>query len=198
MKRSVKAGRIHKSIPLMKGQVLRVEDETSKLSKTITLRQSWFDTHCTEGAFVHVVGQFSATGQITIDDAENLIIVHPDHLVSATAVADSFDCLRKAVLQDRVKATSPTSKPTVYGSILHEVFQEAMKENRWDIEWLDELVQRTVVKFVEGLFEAGAVDTVEALEFLRSKLPELQSWAGTFVAAEPGVSLTTVYGSLLD
>ena len=146
------------------------------------------DTRATTGAYVHVVGQFSKTGQIVIDDAENLLIVHPDHLVSATAVADSFDCLRKAVLQDRVKATSRTSKPTVYGSILHEIFQVAIGANQWDSEYLDDLVQATVAKFIEGLFEAGAQDTNEALEHLRSKMPELQSWASVFVGAVPGVS----------
>lgn len=135
------------------------------------------------------MGDFSKNGQITIDDHENLIIVHPDHLVSATAVADSFDCLRKAVLQDRVKATSPTSKPTVYGSILHEIFQVAMTANKWDSEWLDELLQTTLLKYIEGLFEAGAADTNEALEHLRSKIPELQSWASIFVNTQPGVSL---------
>jgi len=168
--------------------VILVEEGTSNISKAITLRQSWLDTHCLPGAYVHVVGSFSRAGQITIDDRENLLIVHPDHLVSATAVADSFDCLRKAVLQDRVKATSPTSKPTVYGTMLHEIFQTAMQNNRWDTVWLEDLVQSTVLKHVEGLFEAGAVDTNEALEHLRSMMPEMRDWAATFVKAEPGVS----------
>ncbi|PNS19935.1 DNA replication ATP-dependent helicase/nuclease dna2 [Sphaceloma murrayae] len=166
-------------------KVLIVEEEKNKFIKAITLRQSWLDTSCKPGAYVHIVGSFSKTGQITIDDAANLIIVHPDHLVSATAVADSFDCLRKAVLQDRVKATSVTSKPTVYGSILHELFQKAMQSNRWDIDWLHQLINDLVVKYVEGLFEAGAKDTVEAVEFLTSKMPELRDWAGHFVRSSP-------------
>ena len=134
---------------------------------------------------MHVVGQFSNTGRIIIDDAQNLVIVHPDHLVSATAVADSFDCLRKAVLQDRIKATSQTSKPTVYGSILHEVFQIAMRQNKWGSEYLDQLVEEIVVRYVEGLFEAGAQNTNEAFEELKAKMPELQSWANAFVSAVP-------------
>lgn len=170
-------------------KVLIAEDERTKLRKAITLRQSWIDTHCSPGAYVHVVGDFSITGHIVINDADNLVIVHPDHLVSATAVADSFDCLRKAVLQDRIKATSQTSKPTVYGSILHEIFQEALKANEWEAGWLDDLVQRTAVKYIEGLFDAGAENTNEALEHLRSKMPELQAWASSFVAASPGVCL---------
>ena len=92
-------------------QVLFVEDEVQKRNKSITLRQSWLETHCAPGSYVHVVGRFTTAGQITIDDAENLIIVHPDHLISATVVADSFECIRRAVLQDRVKATSRSSEP---------------------------------------------------------------------------------------
>lgn len=159
-----------------------------KRSKAITLRQSWFETHCTPGSYVHVVGQFSMTGQITIDDAENLIIVHPDHLISATVVADSFECIRRAVLQDRVKATSRSSEPSVYGSMLHEIFQEAMKSNDWDQESLHDLVGKTVVKYLESLFELGHEDTNKAYEHLKSKMPEMSSWANVFVKAKPGVS----------
>lgn len=166
--------------------MLLVDEETTKLSKVITLRQSWVDTHCTPGTYVHVVGQFSRTGQITIDDAENMIVVHPDHLISATVVADSFECIRRAVLQDRVKATGQTSKPMVYGTILHEIFQEAMKVNRWDVEWLDTVIQTTVKKHIESLFELGMLDTNEATEYLRSKMPELRAWAKAFVKVRPG------------
>ncbi|KAG9822438.1 hypothetical protein KCU77_g15965, partial [Aureobasidium melanogenum] len=150
------------------------------------LRQSWLETHCAPGSYVHVVGRFSKTGQITIDDAENLIIVHPDHLISATVVADSFECIRRAVLQDRVKATSRSSEPSVYGSMLHEIFQEAMKANEWEQDSLNELVGKTVGKYLESLFELGHKDTNKAYEHLKSKMPEMSSWAKVFVKAKPG------------
>ncbi|KAG9532375.1 hypothetical protein KCU79_g22717, partial [Aureobasidium melanogenum] len=150
------------------------------------LRQSWLETHCAPGSYVHVVGRFSKIGQITIDDAENLIIVHPDHLISATVVADSFECIRRAVLQDRVKATSRSSEPSVYGSMLHEIFQEAMKANEWEQDSLNELVGKTVGKYLESLFELGHKDTNKAYEHLKSKMPEMSSWAKVFVKAKPG------------
>lgn len=163
-----------------------VEDGNEKRAKTVTLRQSWFDTHCTAGSYVHVVGDFTKLGQINIDDAENLLIVHPDHLISATVVADSFECIRRAVLQDRVKATSNSNEYNVYGTILHEIFQEALKANKWDTEWLDQLAETTLSKFLEKLFEIGHDGTGKALEFLRSKMPEVSSWAQAYVKAKPG------------
>ncbi|CAD0089321.1 unnamed protein product [Aureobasidium vineae] len=167
-------------------KVLFVEDEVQKRNKSITLRQSWLETHCAPGSYVHVVGRFNKLGQITVDDAENLIIVHPDHLISATVVADSFECIRRAVLQDRVKTTSRSSEPSVYGSMLHEIFQEAMKTNEWDQDSLDELVGKTVGKYLESLFELDHKDTNEAYEHLKSKMPEMSSWARVFVKAKPG------------
>ena len=129
----------------------------------------------------------SPPGQITISDTDesHLLIVHPDHMLSATTVADSFDCIRKAVLQDRVKATGETNKSMVYGKILHEIFQQALSANRWDDTFLGELVERTVQSHVEGLWELGMKDTVLAEEEITAKMSELASWARIYVADNP-------------
>ncbi|EAT85850.2 hypothetical protein SNOG_07199 [Parastagonospora nodorum SN15] len=164
--------------------VLLVEEEKTKLFKAITLRQAWFDTPCTPSSFVHIIGEFSSTGQCIVDDHNNMIILHPDHLISATVVADSFGCLRRAVLQDRVKATSKANAPMLYGTLLHELFQEALKVNRWDSDFLLETIDKLLPTKFETILEI--VSTCEAVkEHLSSKLPELQAWAEIFVRAEP-------------
>ncbi len=165
-------------------------EEKTKLSKAITLRQSWFDSPCTPGTYIHLIGEFDRYGQCIVDDAQNMIIVHPDHLISATVVADSFSCIRRAVLQDRVKATNDANKPQVYGHILHEIFQDAMRANQWDMVWLDETIERIVSRYLESLYEIR-IPVTEALEYLKSKMPELQAWAAIFVHAYPRVSVLT-------
>ena len=135
---------------------------------------------------MHVVGDFDAAGQCAIDDSKHMLILHPDHLISATVVADSFSCTRRAVLQDRAKTTNESSEPQVYGHILHEIFQEAMKANRWDIAWLTELVKFTTSRYLETLFEIN-VEMARAIDHLLGKIPELQAWAEIFVTARPKV-----------
>src|ERR1700761_1354379 len=108
-------------------QLLLLEDETTKSNKTVTLRQLWYDTPVTESSYVHIIGSFSRLGECIIDNSENLIILHPDYLVPATTLGASIHCMRKAVLGDRVKATSQASPPVLYGKILHELFQEALQ-----------------------------------------------------------------------
>lgn len=165
-----------------------MEEEKTKLFKAITLRQAWFDTPCTLGSFVHIIGDFSKTGQCIIDDHHNMLILHPDHLISATVVADSFGCLRRAVLQDRIKASNKANAPMLYGTLLHELFQEALKINRWDTDFLLEIIDKLLPSKFETILEISST-CEEVKAHLSSKLPELQSWAKLFVRAEPRVCM---------
>lgn len=123
-------------------------------------------------------------GQCIVDDAENLLILHPDQLISSTVVADSFGCMRRAVLQDRVKATSAASPPLVYGTILHEIFQEALLANKWDRPFLTKTIEQITEKHVEDLYTIK-VSMPLAREHLESKMAEVASWASAFVASQP-------------
>lgn len=122
-----------------------------------------------------------------MDDAQNLLILHPDQLVSATVVADSFGCTRRAVLQDRVKATSEASPPLVYGTMLHEIFQEALLANRFDLGYLSELIDQNIEKHIEDLYTIK-VGIADAKEHLQSKMTELSYWAKSFVSSQPQVN----------
>ncbi|KAL8934952.1 MAG: hypothetical protein Q9216_005656 [Gyalolechia sp. 2 TL-2023] len=165
-------------------KVVVVQSERTKLNKAIILRQSWVRSPCLPGSYVHLVGNFDNTGQCIIDDGQNLLIIHPDHLVSATVVGDSFSCIRRAVLQDRVKATNDTNEAQIYGHVLHEVFQEAMKANRWDDGWLHKVIENIVSRYLESFFEIN-VNPHHAIEQLKGKIAALQSWAEIYVAAKP-------------
>jgi len=71
--------------------------------------------------------------------------------------------------------------------MLHETFQEAMKANRWDTGWLNNTIDMIVARHIEDLY-AIKLSVPQAVEHMRSKMPELQAWAGTFVRARPTVS----------
>ncbi|EAW24917.1 bifunctional ATP-dependent DNA helicase/ssDNA endodeoxyribonuclease DNA2 [Aspergillus fischeri NRRL 181] len=165
-------------------QVLLVQDERTKNKKAVILRESWFDSPCSKGAYIHLTGDFDAAGQCIVDDAHNMIILHPDHLVSATVVADSIGCQRRAVLQDRIKNSSDISKPQVFGNIFHELFQEAMKINKWDLSSLRALVEAILVRHVEDLYLIQ-MSIPEAVEYMMSRVPALKAWAEVFLRPTP-------------
>ncbi|KAL8736187.1 MAG: hypothetical protein Q9166_000342 [cf. Caloplaca sp. 2 TL-2023] len=165
-------------------KVLLVQPEKTKMNKAIVLRQSWVRSPCSPDSYVHLIGQFDNLGQCIVDDHQNMLILHPDHLVSATVVGDSFSCTRRAVLQDRVKATNDANEAQVYGHILHEIFQEALKANKWDDEWLHNTIEAIASRYLESFFEIN-LDPLRAIDQLKSKSVALQAWAQVFVSAKP-------------
>ncbi|KAL6800118.1 DNA replication factor Dna2 domain-containing protein [Trichoderma sp. SZMC 28012] len=165
-------------------KILLIQADGSKSSRTVQLRGSWFDTPAHPDSYVHVIGEFSLKGQCIVDDAQNLLILHPDQLVSATVVADSFGCMRRAVLQDRVKATSEASPPLVYGTMLHEIFQAALLANNFDLPFLSQLIDKNIEKHIEDLYTIK-VGIAAAKEHLQSKMTELSYWAKSFVSSQP-------------
>jgi DNA replication ATP-dependent helicase Dna2 len=165
-------------------KVLNLESETSSTTRTLILRQSWFDTHTTEGSFVHVIGDFDSKNTCIINNDVNMLILHPDHLVSATVVADSFGCIRRAVLQDRVKATSQASAPMLYGNLLHELFQHAITHNIWDPDTLATVLTSMLPRHFETMAQIG-LNVTQLREYLFPRLQEMALWAERFVRKSP-------------
>ncbi|KAF3761458.1 Dna2-domain-containing protein, partial [Cryphonectria parasitica EP155] len=164
--------------------VLIVQADRSPGSKTVHLRGDWADTPARPKSFVHIIGDFESSGRCIIDNSRNILILHPDQLISATVVADSFSCMRRAVLQDRVKATSEASAPLVYGTLLHEIFQEALLANKWDQGFLNKVIDQAMKKHIEDLYTIK-VSFTDAREHLASKMPEVRAWSERFISSFP-------------
>jgi len=166
--------------------VLSVEDEKTRARKVVILRESWFDTPCSKESYIHLVGDFDSSGQCVVDNINHMVILHPDHLISATVVADSIDCQRRAVLQDRVKVFGALEKPQAFGVFFHEVFQEALQVNKWDTVSLRSLVESIMHKHIEELYSIN-MSVAEAVEEIMGKIPTVQAWADVFLQATPQV-----------
>lgn len=89
-------------------------------------------------------------------------------------------------MQDRVKATSDANQGTIYGHMLHEIFQEAMRANRWDDEFMATTIETLAAQYLETLFEIQ-IELVTAVEHLKARIVDLQAWAEIFVSAKPKV-----------
>jgi hypothetical protein len=65
-----------------------------------------------------VTGPGAVAEAVVVDNAQHLLIVHPDHLVAGTLAADALSCMRRSVLNERLKGASDASPALVFGSLV--------------------------------------------------------------------------------
>lgn len=62
-----------------------------------------------------------------LDSAQGFLVLHPDTLISGTAVVGSLFCARRSVLSNMFRGMDSDSPIMVIGSIVHELFQMVVK-----------------------------------------------------------------------
>lgn len=98
-------------------KVLRLFQEASQRESIVYLRGDWYNVPVQVGDSVHVVGVFSQ-GRCVIDNANNLLIHHPDTLVTSKLLSESFSCLRRTVVNERFRFQTTMPALVVLGSIV--------------------------------------------------------------------------------
>ena len=106
----------------------------------IELYDKWREVYVKKGDIVRVLrtnesGAFVAwsetrpgypqRGVTRVDASCNLLVLHPDILLAGSMISDSFQCLRKSVIQFRnPEASGPLSLSAFYGIAIHELFHQ--------------------------------------------------------------------------
>lgn len=67
------------------------------------------------------------SNHMLINNAQGLLIVHPDNMLSPTRIADACGCMRKSVLSDRLRSFGNLAAAAVMGNLRHS-FIEGLTE----------------------------------------------------------------------
>ncbi|KAF8030733.1 hypothetical protein BT93_D0041 [Corymbia citriodora subsp. variegata] len=159
-------------------KVLRLLNEQNGEERTIHLWDEWFYSVISPGDTVNVIGQFDVQGKCDVSKESNLVVVHPDLLVSGTQVAASFTCPRRTVLDERLKC-SEYSTAALIGTLLHQIFQAGLVKEEPTKEFLDEYAGVVLRKNVESLFACG-VSEKDIFNTLIEANPRLLNWITLF------------------
>lgn len=168
--------------------------EDKKQTTLAKLRGDWRHTVICVGDVVHIPF-ISHTPEIVIDNTKHFIIVHPDRLISCTAVADSFVCTRKSVLQVKVRGTSEYTEALVHGNILHRVIQNALNVGDFKVESIKLEMEHVVMDSLKDLY-AMDQDEKTALSILNEYADSISRFGSTFVSKipQPGARVNTDMG----
>jgi DNA replication ATP-dependent helicase Dna2 len=114
-----------------------INEVVQEVVHTISLEGDWYNSTIISGDIFHIIfinpsGELGCfypfSTQIVVSDQKNLIIIHPDKLISPTRLSDSISCSRRGILLERSRLGG-TSKPAVLGSIKHEFIESFIGEN---------------------------------------------------------------------
>ncbi|XP_024544852.1 DNA replication ATP-dependent helicase/nuclease DNA2 isoform X1 [Selaginella moellendorffii] len=159
-------------------KVLRLFDEKNAVEKLVHLRDEWSSSVVRPGDTVNIIGDFGADNKCIVDHKANLLVLHPDVLVSGSRVGSSFSCSRRAVLNERLKSFD-SSMAALLGTMLHRLFQKALTAEKPSHDDLQVQAKRIVLDHIDGLY-ALAGNQKEALIKLVDAIPPLLDWLQTY------------------
>lgn len=198
-------------------KVLRSVDAVSCTQVSVALCHEWMQTNVKQGDIIRVIlthpdGSYQPWEgankhehhPVFVTRDANLFIHHPDTLVSGTAIADSFLCLRKSVLTARTPPRnllgSAGGEAALFGSMIHDLFQrmlamkfggttpgEAGQGAALDIMEIYEAVEDLLVEHMEDLYAAKVSDTNARL-VLHNVIPSIMEWFDGFTGDGSGLS----------
>ncbi|KAG6496118.1 hypothetical protein ZIOFF_043966 [Zingiber officinale] len=157
-------------------------------------KRDWFYSVIGPGDTLNVVGEFDDAGRCTVDRVKNLIIVHPDILLSGTRVASSFTCPRRAVLDERLKTTEHSSV-ALLGTLLHQLFQAGLLKDLPSRQFLEEYAGIIIQRNIEDIYACGANEK-DFFSKLIDAIPRILNWLTCFKEKEEGNSVPIDFGQL--
>ncbi|KAJ9114076.1 hypothetical protein QFC22_005896 [Naganishia vaughanmartiniae] len=129
----------------------------------------------------------------------NYLITHPDILFPMTSLAGAVGCRRKPLVMDLVKGGggNASSKPLLYGNILHELLQETFQTRRFSAQdmksCLDTLLRKPGYQLDIWSCDLG-VEEVRA-EVWEKALQSLVTFGNKWVGEKPN-EMATLHNSL--
>ncbi|EEB09009.2 DNA replication endonuclease-helicase Dna2 [Schizosaccharomyces japonicus yFS275] len=158
-------------------KVILLTNIVNRKPSTAILLDEWSDTPVRTGDSLAIYDASEIEGDMIVSNSNGYIIMFPFYLLSATSVADSFTCLRRATFKEWYGSTHYLTKPIVYGNILHRVFQNCLRDpNEFTgLDKLDALLRNSIKLETVNIHFAGLTND-QCLNELRERLPAIRKW----------------------
>jgi DNA replication ATP-dependent helicase Dna2 len=152
------------------------------------------------GDIINVIGEFvplqesssSLTSSITINLKSNLLILHPDILLTATALSNGPQCLRKPLLSSMVRASGDVTPALVWGNMLHTAMQSCLSSGKWDEQSINGYIDEVIQNGLSDLFQLN-MTVSDAQRELKARANGIRTFAERYISPTPKVRNNEVY-----
>lgn len=103
----------------------------------VRLRDEWMSLTINPDDMLHLIGHWEMIDGApvmtlatfvpdTAKESQHLLILHPDTIISASRLASVASCMRKSMLQERIRSPVESTYVAVLGTCVHAVFQACL------------------------------------------------------------------------
>ena len=143
----------------------------SNVVKILTVKGSWTSCIVNVNDVVNVDVEWNDDNTAEVDDNHGLIIVHPDTLVSGTAVVSALFCMRKAFLSEKFKSLEGGNRVMLIGTAVHELLQESVRQKCYTRQAITAIIDTimTTPRMISDILSLGLYEAdirKEVLEFV--------------------------------
>lgn len=175
-------------------KILTCIDSTGK-TETVIIRSPWVYLKIEEGDIIHVIEGKNFANKRLLSDAkdpqtqlpnDNLLVLHPDLLLSATTIGSAIRCQRSSCIQLLFQDTrGEVSLPMTIGNIVHELLQSSLKYKLENMTLTKEYMEQKLDELLEVYSFAIIVcdETVDNVrkEIIKTHLHNILAFVNKFV-----------------
>lgn len=133
--------------------ILTCLDDDENLIK-IMVRDHWTELDFQINDIIHVVLTHEGSSFQLVDKDRNLLIWHPDILISATRVSDAVECSRRSLISHKFNGPGEVSIPFIIGNITHNLFQQCLLHRCTEKEFVENIIEKELEVNILDIFAA--------------------------------------------
>ncbi|PNF13913.1 hypothetical protein B7P43_G09862 [Cryptotermes secundus] len=167
-------------------KIVKLRSTHSKAMTSCLLQDSWADSELEVGDIISVRASRCETSCCPaswfISNSVGLLVLHPDMLISSTAVVGSVFCLRKGVLSEWFRGIDCDSRIMIIGSLVHELLQEVLERNIRTLSAIRDVTQELLNRSacIQMLYSAN-MSKEETMKELENFVPHIANFVDMYV-----------------
>lgn len=158
----------------------------------VLVRDHWTSLEFKVNDVVHIILSNPTDNFQLVDKDHNLLIWHPDTLLSSTRIADAVECKRRSIISQKFNGPGIISIPFIIGNITHHLFQKCLMHKNVDLDFAEELIEQQLDSHIIEIY-AASKNRQEIKSMIMEHFSYIKEWITDYIT--PSVTSSGNKGS---
>ncbi|GAV29289.1 hypothetical protein PMKS-002771 [Pichia membranifaciens] len=151
----------------------------------VLVRDHWASLGFKVNDVIHIILPKPTDNFQLVDKDHNLLIWHPDTLLSSTRIAEAVDCKRRSIISQKFNGPGIISIPFIIGNITHYLFQKCLMHKNVNSDFAEELIEQQLDSHIIEIY-AASKNRQEIKGMIMEHFSYIKEWITDYIT--PSVS----------